>query len=184
MNKTWIVVVVLLVLLGAWGWMGYNNFVSLGLTVDKQWSQVENQFQRRFDLIPNLVASVQGQMKQEQAVFGAIAEARTKYGGATTVNEKAAAASQVESALGRLLVVMENYPQLKTDTVVVRLMDELSGTENRIAVERERFNTAVTAYNGAVMRFPGMILAKVFGFGPRELFKAAEGAEVAPKVQL
>lgn len=180
--KKWIIGGVVAVVV-IWGIMSYNGFVTLSKGVDGQWAQVENQFQRRFDLIPNLVESVKGQMKQEQAVFGAIAEARTKYAGAGTVDEKAAAASEVEGSLSRLLVVMENYPQLKTDTVVVRLMDELSGTENRVSVERGRFNDLVKSYNIAVAKFPGMIPAKIFGFGEKQLFEAVSEAAVAPQVQ-
>ena len=118
--------------------------------IDGQWAQVETQYQRRFDLIPNLVKSVEGIMKQEQAVFGAIAEARTRYAGAATINEKAKAATQLESALARLLVVMENYPELRSAENVTQLMDELSGTENRIAVERRRFNDLVKDYNTTI----------------------------------
>jgi LemA protein len=162
----------------------YNRFVMMGQLVDGQWAQVETQYQRRFDLIPNLVNSTKGFMEQEQEVFGKIAEARTRYAGAQTVNDKAAAATQVESALGRLLVIMENYPQLKSNETVRQLMDELAGTENRIAVERRRYNDGVRNYNTGVTLIPGKFFAGLFGFGPREYFQSVEGSEVAPKVEL
>jgi len=116
-------------------------------------------------------------------VFGAIAEARTRYAGAGTIDEKAAAATQVESALGRLLVIMENYPQLRSVESVNSLMVELAGTENRVAVERRRFNDAVRELNVAVKRFPGNIVANIFGFDERAYFEAADGAEEAPQVE-
>lgn len=162
----------------------YNGLVTGQAKVENQWAQVENQYQRRFDLIPNLVESVKGSMKQEQAVFGAIAEARTRYAGATTVSEKAQAASQTESALSRLLVVMENYPELKSNENVQTLMTQLEGTENRVAVERGRYNDTVTEYNLLTRRFPQVFFAKLFGFKEAVLFKAVENANVAPKVQL
>lgn len=162
----------------------YNSLISSRLTYETQWGQVENQFQRRYDLIPNLVNSVKGMMKQEQAVFGAIADARTKYSGATTINEKVEGASQLESAIGRLLVIMENYPELKSSQNVTGLMDELAGTENRIAVERMRFNETVRGYNVKVKTFPSNILANMFGFEEAELFEAVEGTEIAPEVDL
>ncbi len=181
-NKTlWIVIaVVLLVLIYVWG--GYNSFVAKNAAVDKQWAQVETQYQRRLDLIPNLVESVKGIMKQEQTVFMALADARTKYGGAATVDEKAAAAGQVESALGRLLVVMENYPQLKSSDTVQTLMVQLEGTENRVSVERARFNDNVQVLNIAVKSFPSNLIANAFGFTERAYFEAATGAQNAPTV--
>ena len=139
----------------------YNGLVSKSQGVDAQWSQVETQYQRRYDLIPNLVNSVKGMMTQEQTVFLAIAEARTKYGAAQTVNEKAVAAGQVETALGRLLAIMENYPDLKSSQNVTQLMDELAGTENRISVERKRFNDLTRDYNTQVKTFPTNMLGKV-----------------------
>lgn len=172
------------VVLGGYAWTTYNSFVSLNTAVDTQWAQVEAVYQRRFDLIPNLVASVQGSMKQEQKVFGDIAEARTRYSGASTVDQKAAAASQVDGALGRLLVVMENYPQLASIGNVQNLMTQLEGTENRISTERQRFNDAVGAMNIKVQRFPSNIFAGMFGFHAREFFQSTSGAEVAPKVTL
>ena len=154
------------------------------MEVDKQWAQVEAQYQRRFDLIPNLVESVKGVMSQEQEVFGAISEARTRYAGASTIDQKAGAAQQIESAFGRLLAIMENYPQLKSAENVQTLMIQLEGTENRISVERMRFNEAVRDINLKVKRFPSNVVAGIFGFNERVYFEAAEGAEAVPEVNL
>lgn len=184
MGKTkWIMIGIAVVVL-LYGWTSYNGFVTKNEAVDGQWAQVETQYQRRFDLIPNLVESVKGAMKQEQAVFTALAEARTRYSGAVGTDAKAAAASGVESAFARLLVIMENYPQLKSVDTVQTLMAQLEGTENRVSVERGRFNDTVRALNVAVKRFPGNLIAGIFGFGERTYFDAAAGAENAPKVQL
>ncbi len=182
-KSTWIILAVV-ALIVLWGITGYNRLVSLNAGVDNQWAQVETQYQRRFDLIPNLVSSVKGVLTQEQKVFGDIADARTRYSGATTVSDKVAAANDVESALGRLLVIVENYPQLQSSQTVQTLMTQLEGTENRISVERKRFNDNVTSLNVATQRFPSSILAGIFGFHGREYFQAAEGSEVAPTVDL
>jgi LemA protein len=182
-KSLWIIIGVV-ALIGVFFATQYNSFVRQNESVDAQWAQVESQYQRRFDLIPNLVNSVKGIMTQEQTVFDSIAQARTQYAGAQTSNEKAAAASGLESALGRLLVVMENYPQLRSVETVQSLMAELSGTENRISVERMRYNELVRDYNVSVKAFPGSVLAGLFGFAPRTMFEAAQGAEVAPEVQL
>lgn len=162
----------------------YNGLVALNESADGQWAQVESQYQRRFDLIPNLVGSVQGSMQQEKDVFGMIAEARTKYSGARTVDEKVAAAGQVDSALARLLVVMENYPELKSNQNVQTLMSQLEGTENRISVERMRFNEMIKDYNQRIKTFPTVMIAGMFGFKERTYFAAENGAEKAPKVDL
>ncbi len=182
MKKILLGVVAVVVLLGGYLFTTYNKFVSLEEKIDSQWAQVETQYQRRLDLIPNLVESVKGVMQQEQSVFGALADARTKYAGAKTVDEKAAAATQVESSLGRLLVIVENYPQLRSSENVQTLMVQLEGTENRIGVERGRFNDMVRDLNTSVKRFPGNIIASKFGFSERAYFDAASGAENAPKV--
>ncbi len=174
----------LIVVLGVVSIIGfYNGLVGKSQAIDNQWAQVETQYQRRFDLIPNLVNTVKGLFKQEQAVFGEIAEARTRYAGAKTVDEKVAAAGEVESALARLLVIVEGYPEIKSDAAVVGLMDELAGTENRVAVERRRFNDLVKGYNTTIKRFPGNMIAPMFGFSERAYFEAAAGAEAAPTVE-
>ena len=185
MNKKILyIVLVVAVLVLLYGGMVYNSLVSKGEGIDNQWAQVESQYQRRFDLIPNLVNSVKGIMKQEQEVFGKLADARTKYGSAATVNEKAAAATEVESALGRLLVVMENYPQLKSSDTVITLMSQLEGAENRISVERMRFNDATKEYNLVVKRFPSSLIASMFSFSEKNYFEPAAGAENVPSVSL
>ncbi len=185
MKKTWIIIGIVVALLVLWCASAYNSFVRLDQEVAGQWGKVETQYQRRFDLIPNLVESVKGIFEQEKEVFGALAEARTRYAGASTPDARAAAATGVESALARLLVVMENYPQLRSSEAVTTLMAQLEGTENRISVERSRYNDAVGAYNVAIRRFPSNIMAGVFGFStPKAFFEAATGAENAPAVDL
>jgi len=183
MKKTLFVILGLVILVGLYVGATYNGLVTRNVTADTEWKQVETEYQRRFDLIPNLVESVKGIMKQEQAIFTAIAEARTRYSGAVTTAEKAAAASQVESALGRLLVITENYPQLKSSDTVQSLMSQLEGSENRVSVARIRFNNTVQSYNLKVMRFPSSMVASMFGFDEREYFNATEGAEKAPEVK-
>ena len=176
--------VVLIAIVAGLSLMGaYNSLVTKSQAVDAQWAQVETQYQRRYDLIPNLVNSVKGFMTQEKAIFDDIANARTKYGQANTPNDKAAAASEVETTLGRLLVIMENYPQLKSDTLVVQLMDELAGTENRISVERRRYNDLVRDYNTAIKTFPTNMIAGMFGFTEKAYFQSVSGADQVPKVE-
>ncbi|MFM2357905.1 MAG: hypothetical protein RJA61_642 [Candidatus Parcubacteria bacterium] len=184
MKKWGIIIIVVVAVLGLWSLSAYNGLVAANEAVDGQWAQVETQYQRRFDLIPNLVESVKGIMNQEQEIFTAIADARTRYSGATNTNEKALAAGQVESALGRLLVITENYPQLQSSQTVQTLMAQLEGTENRVSTERGRFNDAVRSYNLKTKRIPGVFFAKVFGFDERAYFEAVEGSEVVPKVEL
>ena len=176
--------VVLVVIIIALSLMGvYNSLVSKSQAIDAQWAQVETQYQRRYDLIPNLVNAVKGMMKQEQTVFQAIDDARAKYGSATTVDAKAEAAGQVETSLGRLIAVMENYPDLKSSQTVINLMDELAGTENRISVERRRYNDLVQDYNTQIKTFPTNMMAGMFGFTPKQYFQSVTGADQAPKVE-
>ncbi len=177
------IVVIIIVILGYVG-LTYNSLVSKNEGIDGQWAQVETQYQRRLDLIPNLVASVKGAMAQEEKVFADIAEARTKYTGAKTVDDKINAASQVETSLGRLIVVMENYPTLLSIGTVQTLMSQLEGTENRVSVERIRFNDQIRSYNTKVKRFPSSLVAGIFGFDARPYFESAKGAENAPAVNL
>lgn len=181
--KWWMVILALAVLVAFWGVGIYNNFVRGGEAITAQWAQVENQYQRRFDLIPNLVETVKGVAKQETAVFTAIAEARTKYSGALTADEKARAASQVESALGRLLVITENYPVLQSSQSYRDLMTSLEGTENRISVERMKYNDLVRGFNTSVKTFPSSLVAGVFGVGERAYFEVPAENQVNPKVQ-
>ncbi len=160
----------------------YNTFVGQEESIKAQWAQVENQLQRRNDLIPNLVETTKGIAQQERDVFGQIAESRARLAGARTPQETIQAANEQSSALARLLVVMENYPQLRSNETFNRLMDELSGTENRIAVERMRYNERVQEYNTARRQFPSNITASVFGFNEYPLFNAPPEAERVPKV--
>jgi LemA protein len=160
----------------------YNTFVSQDEAIKTQWAQVENQLQRRNDLIPNLVETTKGIAQQEKDVFGQIADSRAKMAGARTPEDTIAAANQQTAALGRLLVVAENYPQLRSSESFGRLMDELSGTENRIAVERMRYNDRVQEYNTLRRRFPSNVTASLFGFKEHPLFEAPAAAQQVPKV--
>ena len=180
----WDVLVLALVIAGASTTSGcsYNTFVSKEEGIKAQWAQVENQLQRRNDLIPNLVETTKGIAQQEKDVFGQIADSRAKMAGAKTPEETIQAANQQSAALGRLLVVVENYPQLRSSESFNRLMDELSGTENRIAVERMRYNERVQDYNTTRRQFPSNITASLFGFKEYPLFNAPPAAEQVPKV--
>jgi LemA protein len=160
----------------------YNTFVSQEEAIKTQWAQVENQLQRRNDLIPNLVETTKGVAQQERDVFGQIAESRAKLAGATTPEQRMQAANEQSSALARLLVVVENYPQLRSNETFNRLMDELSGTENRLAVERMRYNERVQEYNTARRQFPSNITAGIFGFNEYPVFNAPPDAERVPNV--
>ncbi len=181
-NKKTLIILGVIVIIVLWLAGNYNGFITKGASIDNQWAQVENQLQRRFDLIPNLEATVKGIAKQEKDVFGAIAEARSRYAGAKSVDEKAKAAGEYESAIARLLVVVENYPTLQSSQAFRDLMTSLEGTENRISVERMKFNDFVKTYEVSRKTFPSSIVAKIFGFGPREYFQVAEIAQENPKV--
>jgi LemA protein len=160
----------------------YNTFVSQEVAIKAQWAQVENQLQRRNDLIPNLVETVKGFATHEESVYKDIADARSRLLAAKSPEETIAAANQQTSALGRLLAVVENYPQLKANEQFNRLMDELSGTENRIAVERMRYNEKVQEYDTKRRQFPANLTAKLFGFKEYPFFQAPPEAKQVPKV--
>jgi LemA protein len=160
----------------------YNRFVGQEEAIKTQWAQVENQLQRRNDLIPNLVETTKGIAQQERDVFGQIAESRAKLAGAQTTEQKIQAANEQSTALARLLVIVENYPQLRSNEQFARLMDELSGTENRIAVERMRYNERVQQYNTSRRQFPSNVTAGIFGFKEYPLFNAPPEAERVPRV--
>jgi LemA protein len=160
----------------------YNTFVSQEEAVKAQWAQVENQLQRRNDLIPNLVETVKGYAQHEESVYKDIADARSRLLAAKSPEESITAANQQSSALGRLLAVVENYPQLKANEQFNRLMDELSGTENRLAVERMRYNEKVQQYNTSRRQFPGNLTAKMFGFKEYPFFEVPAEAKQVPKV--
>src|SRR6266852_1930438 len=160
----------------------YNKFVGQEEAIKAQWAQVQNQLQRRNDLIPNLVETVKGYAQHEEGVFKEIADARSKLLAAKSPEETIQAANQQTTALGRLLAIVENYPQLKANEQFNRLMDELSGTENRIAVERMRYTERIQEYNTARRRFPANLTARMFGFKEYPFFEAPPEAQQLPKV--
>jgi LemA protein len=160
----------------------YNRFTGSEEAIKGQWGQVQNQLQRRNDLIPNLVETVKGYAAQEKEIFTSIAASREKLAGARTPEDTIKAANEQSSALARLLVIVENYPQLKSDANFQRLQDELAGTENRIATERMRYNERVQEYNTLRRRFPSNVTAKVFGFKEYPYFEAPPASQQAPKV--
>jgi len=186
-KKTLIIVLAVIVILAIAAYSffagNYNKFVSLDQGVKTSWSQVENQLQRRFDLIPNLVETVKGYAKQEKDVMVQVTEARSKVGGAGTVPDKISANNELSGALSRLMVVVEKYPDLKSNQNFMRLQDELAGTENRIAVERMRYNEAVKIYNQAIKSFPANLLAGMYGFKDAAFFEAPKEAKEAVKVK-
>src|SRR6516162_5227765 len=190
MGKALIAIVILVVIVGLIAVVCFgayvntrNTLVSKNEAVKSAWSQVDIVLQRRADLIPNLVQTVKGYAQQEQTVFGDIAKARSALLSAGTPQEKIAANGQLDGALGRLLLIVENYPQLKSNENFLRLQDELAGTENRIAVERKRYNDTLRDYNTYVQQFPASVFAGWAGFKPNDAyFQASEGSRVAPKV--
>ena len=190
MNKGWmgclvVLGAIVLIVLVVGGWLAgrYNGMVRQNEQINNAWAQVKVVLQRRLDLIPNLVETVKGYAAHEKEIFENVAEARSKLAGATTPQEAAAANAGLTSALGRLLAIAENYPNLKANENFMRLQDELAGTENRIAVERRAYNETVRAFNAMIKTFPNNFIAGMFGFQPREYFDADEGAKEAPKVK-
>lgn len=182
-----IIGVILVVLIGLGLWLGgvYNSMVRAEEDVDNAWAQVENQYQRRADLIPNLVETVRGFADQEEEIFTEVARLRSQWGEAResgTRAEQVEAAGALESGLSRLLLVVENYPELKSNENFLELQAQLEGTENRVAVERKRYNDAVTDFNKLVRTFPRNLLAGFFGFEEAAYFEAEEGSEQAPVV--
>lgn len=180
-----VLVFVVALVLGGCAFSGYNQAVSLDEDVKQRWAQVENQLQRRYELIPNLVETVKGIAGQEQAVFLGIAEARKAYFQAKesgNVAEQADAAGGVERALSRLLFLQEQYPELKSNESFLKLQDELAGTENRLAVERKRYNEGVQDLNTFTRRFPSSFYASLAGVQPAKYFEVPEAAREAPKV--
>lgn len=185
MKKGLGIVIGLLVILGIFIMMGvgsYNKFVAEEENVDQAYAQIENQLQRRLDLIPNLVNSVKGYASHEKEVIQSISDARARLAGANTPEEQATANAELSGALSRLLVVVENYPNLKADKQFTQLMDELAGTENRLAVARKDYNDQVSIYNKMVKQFPGALIANITGFDEKEYFKADPRAQEAPEV--
>jgi LemA protein len=186
-QKTLLIVVIVLVLIILIPFLylkgTYNSLVTMDESVKGAWAQVENQLQRRYDLIPNLVETVKGYATHEREVFVQVTEARSKVGGATSIPDKIGANNQLSAALSRLLVVVERYPELKANTNFIRLQDELAGTENRIAVERRRYNETVRAYNIKIRRFPTNLIAGMFGFKKAAFFEVPKERQEAPKVR-
>lgn len=183
MNKTLMIIIAVVVIFAGIIMSGYNSLVSMNENVNGKWSQVENQLQRRNDLIPNLVNTVKGYAAHESDVFKAVSDARAKLGGAKTVAETSQANGELSSALSRLLMIAENYPDLKANTNFLQLQDELAGTENRIAVARKDYNDTVQQYNAQIKSVPTVLYAGLLGFHARDYFKADAGAKTAPKVQ-
>ena len=183
---TWMIVlgvVLAILLLGVFWYIGiYNSLIKLNEEVNNKWAQVETQYQRRVDLIPNLVSTVKGAANFEKSTFEEITKLRSQWQTAPTVNQKVETANQIESALSKLIVVFENYPQLKANQNYLALQDELANTENKIAVERGRFNDAVRNFNARIKTFPSSIVARRLGYVDGPYFEAKPGAENAPNV--
>lgn len=194
MKKIIIILIALLVLCGAFFSCTYNKMVALEESVTASWAQVQNQYQRRLDLVPNLVSTVKGYATHEERVFKEVTDARSKAGGVVQVSDDILndpeklkkfqeAQDQLSGSLQRLLAVSENYPELKANENFLSLQDQLEGTENRIATERKRFNDTVKTYNTYIRRFPNNMIAGMFGFDKKAFFQADENAQTAPKVE-
>ena len=194
MKKTFILIGAVIASLFMFTGCGYNGLVSQREAVEQQWANVENQYQKRADLVPNLVATVKGFAKHEEKAFAEIAESRSKLGGSLTIDSSITddpekleqfqkVQGQLSAGLGRLLALTENYPELKSNANFLDLQSQLEGIENRISTERKRYNDAVGAYNKSIQMFPGAITARMFHFEKKAYFKAEEGAKTAPKVE-
>ncbi len=175
------IILSLVAILAFWSIGNYNSLVNAGNQTEQAWGSVETQYQRRLDLIDNLVEIVKGAQVQEKAVFGQLAEARSKYAG--TSNDKAEAAGNIETGLARLLVITENYPELRSNQNVQALQAELAKTEDGISKARDGYNKAATNYNTNIQRFPKNLFANFFGFKGKTLFKSDAGASKAPKIK-
>ena len=181
----WIVVAVVAVVIllpVVWGVSTYNNLVGMQEEVNNQQAEIQTQLQRRLSLIPNLVETVKGYAKHEEEVYTAIADARSKLAGADTLAEKGEADAELSSALSRLLVVVENYPELRANENFISLQDELAGTENRLQKARQNYNDAAKDYNAKIRRFPTSIVASIGGFEKMDYFQSQTGAEETPEV--
>ncbi|MDD4527279.1 MAG: LemA family protein [Candidatus Margulisbacteria bacterium] len=184
-KKLWITLgVIALFIIGSISWYigTYNKLITMDESVNEKWAQVENVMQRRYDLIPNLINTVKGYAKHEKEIFENIAESRAKLAGASSAKDKMQAAQGIEGALSRLLVVVENYPNLKANENFTKLMDELAGSENRLTVERQRYNLSIKGYNIAIRKFPTSIVANQLGYEKKDMFQMEEKAKEAPKV--
>src|SRR5512136_2228582 len=190
MKPVWIVVgavlglfVLVAIIVGGTVASKWNQLVTMDTDIKAKWAQVDNQLQRRADLIPNLVETVKGFAGQERAVIDSVTAARAKLAGGGSVPDRIAASNELSGALSRLLVVVENYPTLKSDATFTRLMYELAGTENRLSVERKRYNDAVQVYNVAVRRFPGNLMAGLLGFREQPFFEVPAAARQTPQIK-
>lgn len=182
MKKGLVITLVTVGLLGGFGITSYNGLISQDENVDNKWSQVDNQLKRRADLIPNLIETVKGYAAHEKSAIDSVTQARAQLAGAKTPEDKMKADQQMEGALSRLLVVAENYPNLKANENFKSLMDSLEGTENRIAVARKDYNDEVTNYNKSIKKFPKNIMANIFGFDEKTYFEVTETEKETPKV--
>ncbi len=182
-TKIFIGLAAVLALFVLWGAGAYNSLVGLDETTKREFAQIEVQYQRRMDLVPNLVATVQGSANFEKSTLEAVTAARSAWTGAKSQDDKVAAANQFNSALSRLLVTVEAYPNIKSTEAFIRLNDELAGTENRIQFARQKYNEAVRDYNARIRFVPGNIIASMFGFKAKSPFEAKQGAEAAPAVK-
>ena len=182
-SKTGLIILGIIIIIAIILIAGYNGIVLASEEVDNKFATIDTQLQRRADLIPNLVNTVKGYADQEKDVINSVTTAREKLVGANSVSTKAEADQELTNALNRLLVVVENYPDLKSSQNFIQLSDELSGTENRIATARRDYNEAVKSYNLKIKRFPSNIMANMFGFSAKDYFEASEGSKVVPKVE-
>ena len=182
-TKIIIAVIAIIVILVALLSSAYNGMVSARTNAETAFANIDTQLQRRFDLVPNLVETVKGASAHEENIINSVTEARAKYVGAGSVSEKAQAAGEFSSALSRLMVVVENYPEITATQSYIALQDELAGTENRINIARQDYNEAVREYNTKIRKFPNVIFAGMFGFDQMALFEATAGAETAPQVK-
>ncbi|OKZ78399.1 MAG: LemA family protein [Clostridium sp. 27_14] len=173
-----VIAVIAIILIG-----GYNSIISASEEVENKFSTIDTQLQRRADLIPNLVNTVKGYANQEKEIINTVTTAREKLVGANSVTAKAEADQELTNALSRLLVVVENYPELKSSQNFIQLSDELAGTENRIATARRDYNEAVKTYNLKIKKFPSNVMANMFGFGEKQYFEASEESKNVPNVQ-
>jgi len=180
--KPWFWAVVVVAVLGLWLWSNYNSIVIANINVDNKWAQVQTQYQRRYDLIPRLVNTTSAYAQFEKSTLTEITQLRSQWAAAPTPEEQVQVTNQLESAISRLLLVFENYPNLKTIDALARLQDELAGTENRVAVARQDYNNVVRDYNTAIKIFPGSLVAGMFGFKERTYYEAVSGAEEPPGV--
>lgn len=182
LSKGWKIALVVIAVLLLWFVFGYNKLIRLDQSVVEKWANVETQYQRRFDLVPNLVSTVKAYAAHEEQLFTEVTKLRTQWQQAVSIDERVAAAQQLDFGLGRLIAVSENYPQLRASENFLSLQDELAGTENRVATERTRYNEAVRNYNTAVKRIPTNLIASIAGFDEKRSFEAQQGSAQAPKV--